>query len=284
MKIGDGQAGIGFRALEAALYESGKNERIDPDKVDPAPLITWPSTVAEIDKIAGGFYGLTTVGAARGTGKTLLAIASGIAAAASGWQVCYFAAEDDKDGLSIRFNNFMNAHPESEPALDDFHLFSVARGQTPQTLTNEIGNSIDLEGDVPILVIIDSINSLVEMSRYTYFDGLTQFGLWAMLARRMSGGAASFLCISETNKSGSVKGEKLPFWSDVVLLLTRGGSDVVEMDWQKSRRTECPGELGRYARVWSRGEFVSERELELRKDAFRVLDGGIPLKTGGGLL
>ena len=262
-------AEIAHQAMQDALVD-GENERIDPESVEPAPLLTWPSTISEIDDVCQ-FYGLTTVGAARGTGKTLLAIASAIEAAISGkWQVCYFAAEDDEDGLSVRFNNFLNSRPGPVTNLGNFHLFSAARGQTPESLTDEIAKAIDLTADIPVLVVIDSINSLVEMSRYSYLDGLVQFGLWMMLARRYSRGAASFLCISETNKSGSVKGEKLPFWSDVLLVMKRGPSDVVEMDLQKSRRTRCPGELGKFIRVWSSGEFISQGEIE----GLRVVQGG----------
>lgn len=253
--------------------QEGENEKFDPSRTEPARLMTWPSTIDSIDFHCGGFYGMVCVGAARGTGKTLLALSSALSAAADGWQVCYFAAEDDMDGLSVRFNNYMNSHPEQEPGIDNFHLFQTARGQTPKSLTEEVAGAIDIESDAPVLTVIDSLNSLVEMSRYSYFEGLSEFGLWAMLARRYSGGAASFLLISEVNSRGSIKAEKLPYLCDQVLVMQRGsGSDIVEMELQKSRRTPGVGELGKFVRAWNEGVFLSESQVDDRK--LRVVQGG----------
>lgn len=273
-------ARIALDAMQQALTE-GRNERIDPQTVEPAPLICWPSTITEIDETCGGFYGMAVVGASRGTGKTLLGIGSSLAATKT-HQVCYFAAEDDADGLAIRFNHYVNAHKDVVPTLSDWHLFQTARSQTPALLMAEIQNACDANSDKPILVVIDSVNSLVEMSDYQYLDGLTQFGLWAMLSRRYSRGNAAFLLISETNRAGSVKGEKLPYWADQVLIMQRADdqSDVVQMELAKSRRTQGTGPLGKYIRVWHQGEFISQAELEeLRRSSFKVVEGG-----GGSLL
>ncbi|HIF12823.1 MAG TPA: hypothetical protein EYQ82_07450 [Dehalococcoidia bacterium] len=267
-------ARIALDAMRQALYE-GKNERINPNDIKPAPLVTWPSTLTEVDERCGGFYGLVTIGAQRGTGKTLLAIGSSLEATAR-FQVCHFAAEDDADGLACRFNNYVNSHTDILPHLDDWHLFQTTRGQTPESLLVEIERAVDPDSPKPILTVIDSVNSLVEMSNYSYFDGLTAFGLWAMLARRISRGQAAFLYVSETNKSNSIKAEKLPYWSDQVLVITRGdGADIVEIELQKSRRTQGVGHLGKFIRLWSQGEFMSEEELEgLRRESFRVVEGG----------
>lgn len=269
-------ARVALDAIRQAL-RSGENEKIDPNSVTPSPLITWPSTLAEVDERCGGFYGLVTLGAQRGTGKTLLAVGSSLEATAR-FQVCYFAAEDDADGLAIRFNNYVNAHKDVIPNLDDWHLFQTSRGQTPESLTAEIEGVVDPDSPKPILTVIDSVNSLVEMSNFAYFDGLSAFGLWAMLARRISRGNAAFCLVSETNKANSIRGEKLPYWSDQVLVMTRGdGADIVELDLQKSRRTGGVGELGKFIRIWNQGEFMSQEELDgLRREAFRVVDGGKP--------
>ena len=265
-------ARIAFDGMTKAL-EEGANEKVDPRAVVPAALITWPSTITEIDEACAGFYGMVTLGAARGTGKTLLAIASSLEATKT-HQVCYFAAEDDQDGLAVRFNNYVNAHKYLVPHLGDWHLFQTARGQTPAKLMAEIGDACDLDSPKPILVVMDSVNSLVEMSAYSYLDGLTEFGLWAMLSRRYSRGQACFLVVSETNKAGSVKGEKLPFWSDQVVIMQRSdsGADIVEIELAKSRRSGGTGELGRFIRIWNQGEFMSQSELsDLKRDAFKIV-------------
>ncbi len=269
-------ARVALDAMRQALVP-GKNERIDPNNVTPSPLVTWPSTLNEVDERCGGFYGLVTIGAQRGTGKTLLAVGSSIEATKN-FQVMHFAAEDDADGLATRFNNYVNSHEDVVPHLDDWNLFQTTRGQTPETLLAEIERAVDPDSPKPILTVVDSVNSLVEMSDYAYFDGLTAFGLWAMLSRRISRGKAAFLYISETNKSNSIKAEKLPYWSDQILVMTRSdGADIVEIELQKSRRTAGVGELGKFVLVWNQGEFISEAEIEgLRREAFRVVEGGQP--------
>ena len=266
-----------FAGMKRALVDE-RNSAVDPSNVEVKDLITWPSTIAELDD-KSRFYGMVTLSAQRGTGKTMLAISSAIEACADGWQVFYFSAEDDAEGIAERFNNFCGSHPETARRLEAsgrFHVFSTGRNQTPQTLMSEIESRVDFAVDQPILVVIDSINSLVEMSSYAYLDGLTEFGLWAMLARRFSGGNAAFLIVAETNKSGSVKGEKLPYWSDQVLAMRRSdGSDVVEIELQKSRRTGGVGELGKFIRIWRQGEFISQDEVEtLRRESLQVVQGG----------
>jgi hypothetical protein len=269
------RAGKAYEAMREALKPESPNEYLDLQNGEPEPIMNWPSTLSYVDENCGGFYGLTTLAAAKGTGKTMLALASGISAAASGnWQVCYFAAEDDRHGLATRFNLFMNAHPECAVGMDNFHIFQTGRGQRPHDLTIDIAGAVDLTSDVPILVIIDSLNSLVEMSHYAYLDGLTQYGLWAMMARRISGGNASFLLVSETNKNGEAKGAKLPYWSDQVIMMKRGaGADIVEMTLDKSRRTGGVGEMGKFIRIWKDGCFVAQGELEAPR-SLRVVGGG----------
>ena len=270
------RAGKAYAAMREALKEHSENEWIDIRNTTPEPIMTWPSTLDYIDRECGGFYGLVTLAARKGTGKTMLALGSGLQAAASGnWQVCYFASEDDQDGLATRFNLYMNAHPECAVGMNNFHIFQTGRGQRPHDLTIDIAGAVDLKSDIPLLVVIDSLNSLVEMSNYSYLDGLTQYGLWAMMSRRISKGGASFLLVSETNKRDEVKGEKLPYWSDQVVLMKRGsGEDVVEMTLDKSRRTGGVGEMGKYVRIWHEGCFMAEDAIVDARPRLKVVSGG----------
>ena len=84
---------IAYQAIDC-LIEAAR-DRYSPnvfkdvsEKYNPIPPVCWPSTITDIDKLCGGFYGLTTLAAEEGTGKTMIALGSAIEAAASGkWQV-----------------------------------------------------------------------------------------------------------------------------------------------------------------------------------------------------
>ena len=252
-------AQVGITALFEALEFRTDNEYHNTAaEYEPQPPRTWPSTFDYIDTQCGGFYGLTTVAAEKGTGKTLLAIATAIEAAATGkWQVVFFAAEDDIDGFRDRFNRYLEVHPDAVDCLPNFHYHSVGKGQNPRTLTTTVAMSVDTSLDIPILIVMDSINSIVNLGGEEYYlRRLGGFGLWAMLARRISGGCVSFFVISETNKRGEAKGEALTFWSDVYIKMKKKSDSVVDMWLDKTRRTPGEGPMGLYLRDWEEGRFI----------------------------
>lgn len=221
------------------------------------PPITWPSTLDYIDTQCGGFYGMTTLAAEKGTGKTMMATASAIEAAATKkWQVVTFVAEDDRDGFRDRFNTYLDYHPHAVSCMGNLWPYFVGKGQTPASILGTIESAVDWQEDLPILVVVDSINSIVNLSGQRYLPMLAEFGLWMMFARRISGGLASFLVTSETNKAGEAKGEALPFWSDVYLRLKKETEHIVSMRLDKSRRTAGEGQMGKYKRKWYEGVFV----------------------------
>lgn len=263
----------GLLALEDALAPYTENEYYDlSETYKPKPPKCWPSTLDYIDLHCGGFYGLTTVAAEPGTGKTFIAIGNAIEAAASqNWQVVMFAAEDDYDGFRDRFNRYIDTHPGSEDAIPNLHYHSVGKGQTPRTLTDTILMSVNIQADIPILVVIDSINSVVNLGGGNYLKSLSDIGLWAALARRISEGDISFFITSETNKAGEVKGEALSYWSDVYLKMkkVRGSEFVVDMTLAKTRRTPGEGPMGKYLRRWDLGRF----EPDVYTEPLQVVGG-----------
>jgi hypothetical protein len=251
------------RAQTALFCLTDALEDIDSEWLDlaslsaPSPPITWPSTLPVVETHCNGFYGLTTFAAEKGTGKTMLATASAIEAAATQeWQVVYFLAEDDYDGFATRFNTYLNAHPHAQDCIEYFHVQHVGRNQTPVTLTSHICSAVDRTLDTPVLIVLDSINSIVNLAHGNYLSMLKDFGLWAMLARRLSRGLCSFMLTSESNKRGESKGETLPYWSDLYLQMKKKGDSVVEFKIEKTRRTGGEGTSVNYRRAWDRGCFV----------------------------
>lgn len=263
-------------AMREACKQEVDSEPFDPRSSIPVAIKSWPSGVHTIDTAltgADGFYGMTSVAADPGTGKTTLAMRSGILAAASGkWQVVHGLAEDDYDGFGERFNRYMKHHPEDRGSIDRLHYLSIGRGQTPESLTADITMELDHTLDLPLLVIIDSINSVANLSGRPYLKALSDLGLWMMFARKISRGDVSFLCICETNKEGEAKGGAAGFWSDLYLTMKkakdgdkigRGGEykGYVNFHIKKSRRTPGEGDLGWHYRDMDRLEFKSTHEM-----------------------
>lgn len=206
----------GYIAAILATFDKLPNEEqlFLEDPIDE--LRYWPSTIASVDRRYGGFCGVSTLIGGKGIGKTMLAFASALQAAATmEWNVFYFGAEIDMMEMHQRRAREFSAHESALDGVDYLTMIHVGLGQRPIDFCLDIGESYDPE--LPILVVIDSINSCAVLSKRDYLRTIEEFGLWAMMARRLSRGAVSFLLVSETNKAGNSKGEKLEFWSDFAL-------------------------------------------------------------------
>lgn len=229
-------------------------------------LQRWPSNLEYIDYHCGGFYGMTVILGGMKTGKTMMALGSCIEAAATEeWQVVYFCAELDQHEMALRLNRYFKAHPSTRSCEDFLHVVFVGKGQTPEMIQQEIQMITDPAGP-PILVCMDSINTITEMSGRNYLSTLRDYALWAMLSRRMSNGAASFLIVSETNHAGGSKGAKLEFWADQVIKIEdpkKGGAAglvPVRLQLMASRRTGGEGQMGIYLRNQQTCRFQAEAD------------------------
>lgn len=254
-------------ATYLALQDWTENEKLDlqitPDIGDT--LQRWPSTLSYIDERCGGFYGLAVILGAEKCGKTMLALGSCIEAAATEeWQVVYLCAELDQHEMASRVNRYFNAHPASLSCQDFLHIIFVGKGQTPEMIQGQIEMVTD-PGGPQILICMDSINTITEMSGRDYLRTLRDYALWAMLSRRMSNGAVSFLIVSETNHAGGAKGGKLEFWADQVIKISNPkksapfvGLVPVKMYLMASRRTGGEGDMGIYLRNQKTCQFQAE--------------------------
>jgi predicted ATP-dependent serine protease len=243
-------------ATSLALQDWTDNEvapiKFDGDVTDT--LQRWPSNIEYIQDHCGGFYGMAVILGGMKTGKTLMALGSCIEAAATEeWQVVYLCAELDQHEVAMRLNRYFNAHPSSRSCEDFLHVVFVGRGQTPEMIQFQVEMVTAADGP-PILICMDSINTITEMSGKDYLRTLRDYALWAMLSRRMSNGAISYLIVSETNQIGGAKGGKLEFWADQVIKIEskkKGGVSglvPVKLNLMASRRTGGEGDMGIYLR------------------------------------
>ena len=251
-----------------ALNQWTENEvhelKISADLTDT--LQRWPSNIDYIEQRCGGFYGLSVILGGQKTGKTMMALGSCIEAAATEeWQVVYLCAELDQHEMATRINRYFRAHTASVSCQDFLHVVFIGKGQTPEMLQSQIELVTD-PGGPPILVCMDSINTITEMSGRNYLSTLRDYALWAMLSRRMSNGAISFLIVSETNHAGGAKGGKLEFWADQIIKITRPKSSgqlglvPVRLNLLASRRTGGEGDMGIYLRNQQTCRFQAEED------------------------
>jgi hypothetical protein len=103
---------------------------------------------------------------------------------------------------------------------------------------------------------------MAELSGRPYLDTLRELSLWAMMARRLSRGMASFLILSEQNKTGGVKGEKLNYWSDVFVKMNGDKKAAhLRMKIHKTRSTPGEKEERKLVRIVHQQRFLEEVEM-----------------------
>jgi len=226
-------AAPGHRGLVAAILaaqeRSGSWTQQWREGVDVDTLPRWPSTLEVVDRTYGGFFGLTALVSEPGCGKTMLALSSALQAAATGkWNVKFFGAEVDDDEIISRRNRELRVHEGAVDGVDFFEFIHVGRGQSVQDLVLDMA---EIDPALPILVVQDSINTMATLAGGRYLDVLNELCLWAAFARKLSRGAISFLIVSETNKRGKSKGEKLEFWSDLCINMS-GKPDETAVDFR----------------------------------------------------
>lgn len=262
------------RALGAMILANQHRGQSTVSQIKDLPKGTterWTSTVSFIDRLCGGFYGLTTLGGSPGLGKSLLSRASAIEAAASTkWNVIVFDAENAPDELGAKYDEYLAEHPGAEDAVDNLRIVHVPRGIDVATMIAEV--ALIAGDDRPVLTVIDSINTVAELTNRSYLDALREYSLWAMLSRRISRGAASFLMVSELNRAGGAKGEKLNYWSDLFVQLTgERQKGYVRMKIKKTRSTPGESEERKLVRIVHRQRFLEESEMQQQRAHVRAV-------------
>lgn len=247
---------VGQWALEEALQTQAPTERHrKPDQRvwRSSPFnVHWPSGIPALDALLdGGPHGVTAIASEGKVGKSMLAIGSALEAAATlDWRVAFFVGELDESEWDEREARYIAAHPAVGEGLALLRVYHVRRGVTPEELVLLANEE---SGPEPLLIVLDSINTIASLSGRPYYAMLEELSVWAMMARRLSAGAVSFLLVAETNVRGGIKGERLQFWADAIVRLERPKErEAAEKGWvdvevTHSRRTRS-GYVGRFLR------------------------------------
>ena len=254
------------KQLLKILHESRKNSVASVEWSSPTDAVPdsstpfWKTGCDPIDELTGGGAGMVVCAGMPKVGKSLIALSSSVEAARAGFKTVYVNAEMSSDHLLRRFHNYMQ---KVDPIVGkNLHIAHVGPGLTIDTLFAEIKNFAIEDDTEKILIILDSINRIVEFgcsadgSEDGYWKTLADWSAWAMNSRRASEGRISWLLISELNSQGSVKGRNLEYTADIVLRLQSSGvDDVVEIDVPYSRISKA-GKIGMAFRDFSTGRFI----------------------------
>jgi hypothetical protein len=220
--------------------------------------------LASLDQMTGGgCYGLTTVAGDAKAGKTLFAFSTAVEAALSpeAWKVVYFNAELDRNEAIMAV--IRKCEGKIPPELGErMTLITPDYTFQPRDAISRIREAIEL-GDEKVLVVLDSINALIDLSSDGSGDEVIDYwsaaALWrnfAVRATKNSGGRIAFLAVSETNRAGGIKGAALEYKSDLCVKICKDDQNptLVDIDVMLSRSTPS-GPLGTFYRDWLNCKF-----------------------------
>jgi KaiC/GvpD/RAD55 family RecA-like ATPase len=255
---------VGQRVM-GALRLALRAPRIDPRMHQPGaehagnPLTTRFATILpQLDRMTGGGYGVTVVSGAPKTGKSFFAIGSAIEAAFHGHRVVYLSCEMPIEQVEARFGRYFAAFPSRDRSDRLLAVIDVVHALHADQLVKVLEESVPAWSQERVLLVIDSVNSLVrQLGEDDQLQRIERVLMFLIRARRLAPGLFSALAICELNQHGHTKGRSAEYLADLVLRLRQceKGMHGVEMDVQLSRESQS-GLLGRFLLDPARGCFL----------------------------
>ena len=233
-------------------------QEVDDPIFDASPH--YPTGCAPVDEILAGMggVGVTVMAGQPKVGKSLMSLSCGIESAKAGWRVIYVNAEMSRAHIGLRLLNYMG---KIDPQVASrMKIANVTTGISIEGLYAEIEKEIE-PTDTKLLIILDSINRIVDMGQSeggenAYWRLLRDWSAWAMNSRRSTEGRIGWLIVSELSAQGHVKGRSLEYLADVVIRLNSTDvPDVIDVDIPYSRSTRS-GSIGALFRDFARGIFI----------------------------
>lgn len=191
-------------------------------------LPRFASGLADVDLVAGGFYGLAVVGGPPKSGKSLLALRSAIETAqAAGLLVVYVDFELDRFTYAKRMLGAVGVRKLDELPTWAIEQLRVIDGGdcNVQEFADQVAMQIDEQAE-RVLVVIDSINRMAKNQQRherggNYFAHLGSIVSWARNAVTLTNGDISALLVSEVNRAGSITGQDPEYSADCYATLRR---------------------------------------------------------------
>ena len=177
----------------------------------------WPTGLRGETTKLPNFRGVVIVAGVPSSGKSYLALASGIDAALAGWDVLYLSCEMSERVLAKRvIACALSGIPET------FHHVDVSYGASVEGLLEWVEARVT---ERPTLVIFDSVSSFCDQAEQLDSDdphGLTlmkKLVMWAINVRRATDGQVSFVLLAEANREGRARGRTADHKADLALLM-----------------------------------------------------------------
>lgn len=258
-----------MRILGQAVLPPDENSAVDElEVVKETPKPRFPTGVVRLDRMThGGGYGLTTVAGDAKAGKTMMAMGVAVEACFDGWRVVYINAELDRNEAIVAVMRKCGGTVQ-RVVNEGMTLVTPDFTFQPSDAIARVREAVQL-GDERVLIVLDSINALVDLSSEGHggrpaLDYWAASAVWrnfAVRATKNSLGRLAFLVVSETNRQGQVKGGSLEFKSNLVIRIQKdpNDSESVTIDVTHSRST-LSGPIGKYLRDWKNGLFTSCRD------------------------
>lgn len=254
----------GQRVLSALRIAINRNPGVPtthfPMKQDAGTPTTarFPTGIRKLDRMTGGGYGVTVISGAPKMGKSFAAVACALEAAAEGIRVIYLNAEMPIEQTAARFGRYLRAFPRVDVSPRALAVLDVVQPLSASGLVNELENIILDYSDERILLVIDSVNSLVRNLGGDQLAKIESVLMFLIRARRLAPNDFSALAVCELNQRGHVKGLSAEYLADLLVRLRRTeqpGAQGVEIDVQLSRESQS-GPIGRHLLDPTRGCFL----------------------------
>lgn len=227
-------------AIRAPQTPPSELLRRDLEEPQTAALC-WPSEIPH----GPDFQGLTILSGQSGSSKSIVAVASSIAAALLGMEVFYITPELDGAAMQDRLQRYLCGSPI--PPSWGYYM--------PQQYEPWENILTALEARCagqPLVVFFDSINTIAANEESPTEHDVYQLGLvsehimWARSAVNRSEGLLGVCMISEANKAGEMKG-RFTFRANLALDLEKDPKDYKLIDITVNKNFSGPsGPLGRY--------------------------------------
>lgn len=248
-------------------------ESLEVAALDTAP--ENPPTFRSPLRGANGLHkmqGVVTVAGAPSSGKSYFAIGTAVDNAldpTDPWDVFYITAELPPEyvfdrvvraAASCDLSFYECMSPEARNRAAEWAKttpvparFTLIRANVGVTMGEIVARLADLVGERPMLVVLDSISSLVDAMDEVRGDSSGMSNLravqrYATAVRAMTRGHVAWLILSELNKEGRAKGRSLDHRSDLAIAMTPDPDNgrVKRINVTKSWFSET-GPLGEFA-------------------------------------
>lgn len=227
-------------------------ERLIIDEAEDIPR--WPSGLhSDFDAVLGGFTGMTVIGGAGGSGKSMAALACGLENALEPETVVFYLDAENALGeqrkRAVRwFGSAALFMEQMKPIAGvHFHWVEVMPGMRWDHLMFWCSERILMEHG-RVIFILDSVNSIARMQGGKEWERSSDIYMACNALVRATKGAVGVLALSELNASADLRGREAVHHATLALKLEPDPDleALVRLKMLKHRTGQFRSDLGLY--------------------------------------